>query len=222
MSTGTRVAVACPACSPGAETAHEVLNEGGHATVRCTECDHVHKTELQAESTDERRVVVSQEGDSFEARTEFPTDAELAAGDEFLVETDAAILSVQVTSLELAGDAGEAGGRAEAAPLTDVKTVWTRVVGNVSVDLTLHPKDGRHDSTYSTTVRVPGDETFVVGETHEYGDAEFTVEGMVLRDDVERYGQRKLDYAGDTAPAKDVKRVYARDESKASNAWSAW
>jgi uncharacterized Zn finger protein len=103
-----------------------------------------------------------------------------------------------------------------------VRTVWTRVVGNVAVDLTLHPKDGRHDSTYSTEVRVPGDELFTIGQVQEYGDAEFTVEGIVLRDDVERYGQRKLDYAGDQAPAKEIKRVYGRDESKVSNAWSGW
>ena len=103
-----------------------------------------------------------------------------------------------------------------------MRTVWTRVVGNVAVDLTLHPKDGRHDSTYSTEVRVPGDELFTVGQVQEYGDAEFTVEGIVLRDDVERYGQRKLDYAGDQAPAKEIKRVYGRDESKVSNAWSGW
>ncbi|PSP98462.1 hypothetical protein BRC89_07910 [Halobacteriales archaeon QS_4_70_19] len=219
MSTN-RVAVACPSCSPGDETVHEVLHESGHATVRCTECDHVHRTDLPSDPTVERRVIVSQEGDSFDATAEFDPDERLAVDDEFLVETDEAILSVAVTSLELAGE--DEQPRTDAAPVDDVKTVWTRVVGNVAVDLTLHPKDGRHDSTHSTTVRVPGDETFVVGETHSYGDAEFTVEGVILRGDIERYGQDKLDYAGDRAPAKHIKRVYARDESKASVAWSGW
>jgi uncharacterized Zn finger protein len=216
MSTN-RVAVACPSCSPGDETVHEVLHESGHATVRCTECDHVHKTDLPSDPTVERRVIASQEGDSIEATAEFDPEGRLAAGDEFLVEAEEAILSAAVTSLELV-----TGERAEAAPVADVKTVWTRVVGNVAVDLTLHPKDGRHDSTYSTEVRVPGDELFTVGQVQEYGDAEFTVEGIVLRDDIERYGQRKLDYAGDQAPAKEIERVYGRDESKVSNAWSGW
>jgi uncharacterized Zn finger protein len=216
MSTN-RVAVACPSCSPGDETAHEVLHEHGHATVRCTECDHVHKTDLPSDPTVERRVIVSQEGDSIEARVEFDPEEQLAVGDEFLVEAPDAILSASVTSLELVD-----GERADEAPVGDVNTVWTRAVGNVAVDLTLHPKDGRHDSTYSTEVRVPGDETFVVGQTQTYGDAEFTVEGIVLRDEIERYGQRKLDYAGDQAPAKHINRVYARDESKTSNAWSGW
>jgi uncharacterized Zn finger protein len=216
MSTN-RVAVACPSCSPGGETAHEVLHESGHATVRCTECDHVHKTDLPSDPTVERRVIVSQEGDSIEARVDFDPEDELAVGDEFLVEAPDAILSASVTSLELVD-----GERTDEAPVEEVKTVWTRAVGNVAVDLTLHPKDGRHDSTYSTEVRVPGDETFVVGQTQTYGDAEFTVEGIVLRDEIERYGQRKLDYAGDQAPAKHIKRVYARDETKSSNAWSGW
>jgi uncharacterized Zn finger protein len=216
MSTN-RVAVACPSCSPGDETAHEVLHEHGHATVRCTECDHVHRTDLPSDPTVERRVIVSQEGDSIEARVEFDPEEQLAVGDEFLVEAPDAILSASVTSLELVD-----GERADEAPVGDVNTVWTRAVGNVAVDLTLHPKDGRHDSTYSTEVRVPGDETFVVGQTQTYGDAEFTVEGIVLRDEIERYGQRKLDYAGDQAPAKHINRVYARDESKTSNAWSGW
>lgn len=216
MSTN-RVAVACPSCSPGDETVHELLHESGHATVRCTECDHVHRTDLPSDPTVERRVIASQEGDSIEATAEFDPDGRLAAGDEFLVETDEAILSAAVTSLELLD-----GERAEAAPVAEVRTVWTRVVGNVAVDLTLHPKDGRHDSTYSTEVRVPGDEVFTVGETHSYGDAEFSVEGIFLRGDVERYGQQKLDYPGDQAPAKHIKRVYARDESKTSVAWSGW
>jgi uncharacterized Zn finger protein len=219
MST-TRVAVACPSCSPGDETVHEVLHESGHATVRCTECDHVHKTDLPSDPTVERRVIVSQEGDSFDATVDFDPDETLAVDDEFLVETDEAILSVAVTSLELAGE--DESPRTDAAPVDEVKTVWTRVVGNVAVDLTLHPKDGRHDSTYSTTVQVPGDEVFTVGQTQEYGENEFTVEGIYLRDDVERYGQQKLDYAGDQAPAKHIKRVYARDETRSSNAWSGW
>ncbi|MFB6207013.1 MAG: HVO_0476 family zinc finger protein [Haloglomus sp.] len=221
MSTN-RVAVDCPSCSPADETVHEVLHESGHATVRCTECDHVHKTALPDESTVDRRVIVSQEGDSFEASVGFDPDETLSVDDEFLVETDEAILSVAVTSLEPTGEGSDDEPRTDAAPARDVKTVWTRVVGNVAVDLTLHPKDGRHDSTYATRVQVPGDETFTVGETHAYGDAEFTVEGIVLRDDIERYGQRKLDYAGDQAPAKHIKRVYARDESKVTSAWSGW
>ena len=83
-----RVAVRCPSCSPGTETAHEVLNRGGQATVRCGDCGHVHKATIGTESTVERRVIVSQDDESDEAFVEMPPDEELSTGEEFLVETD--------------------------------------------------------------------------------------------------------------------------------------
>ena len=212
--TNERVAVFCPACSPSAETIHEVLNPGGHATVRCTECAHVHRTPLPEERTVERKVVVSQDDESFTATVDAPAEETLSTGEEFLLETDEAIMTVRITSLELDGR------RAESASAEDVRTIWTRAVGNVSVSVTAHPKSGAHDETRSFTLYVPGDYEFVVEETDTLSGEEFTVEGIYLRDDAHGYDHDKLDYAGDTAVAKDVKRLYVRDES--TSAWSAW
>jgi uncharacterized Zn finger protein len=212
-----RVPVRCPSCSAGSETAHEVLNRGGQATVRCSDCGHVHKTTIETESTVERRVIVSQEGESDEAFVEVPPDEELSVGDEFLVETEAAVLTARITSLETTE-----GSRVEAATATEVKTLWTRAVGNVAVNLTLHPKDGGHDETRSVKIQVPGDGQFVVGETHEYGGEEFTVERLLVREDAAGYDREGYDYAGDSALAKDLKRVYARDEDARQRAWSGW
>ncbi|MFB6074328.1 MAG: HVO_0476 family zinc finger protein [Haloarculaceae archaeon] len=214
VSTGDRVGLPCPACSPDLETVHEVLKPGGQVTVRCTECDHVHKERLPEAETAERDVVVSQDGESFSATADVPVDEELAAGEEFLLETDEAIMTVRITSLELAE------GRVDAAPAEAVRTIWTRAVGNVAVPTTIHPKDGRHDETESVKLQVPGDYEFVVGETDELGDREFTVEGIYLREDAHGYDHEKLDFEGDAAEAKDVKRLYVRDES--TTAWSAW
>ncbi|MFB6200638.1 MAG: HVO_0476 family zinc finger protein [Halorhabdus sp.] len=215
MSASTRrVPLPCPACSPDLETVHEVLNEGGQATVRCTECDHVHKATLPEERTVQRDVVVSQDGESFTATTEPPAGETLAVGEEFLLETDEAIMTVRITSLELGA------GRVEEAPAADVETIWTRAVGNVSVNATVHPKSGARDETRSETLHVPGDYEFVVGERDDLGEFEFTVEGMHLRDDAVGYEHEKLDHDGDSAVAKDVNRLYLRDET--SDAWSAW
>lgn len=211
-----RVAATCPACSPDAPTAHAVLKPGGDATVRCTECGHVHKVDLSEASTVDRRVIVSQDDESFEARVDAPPDETVAVGEEFVLETDEAVFTVRITSLEVEGDA-----RVREASVEEVRTFWTRAVGNVSVDLTLHPTDGSHDETTALTIHVPGDEEFVVGETHTYADQEFTVEGIHVRDDALGYDFDKLDHAGDAVPAKDVKRVYARDETGVE-AWSAW
>lgn len=210
----SRVAVPCPACSPERETVHEVLKSGGQSTIRCTECSHVHKEQLPEQRTLETEVVISQDGESFATTADVPADETLAVGEEFLAETEEAIMTVRITSLELDG------GRVEEATAEAVETVWTRAVGNVSVNATLHPKDGARENTRSETLHVPGDYAFVVGETDQLGDLEFSVEGLVIRDDAHGYTHQKLDHDGDEALAKDLKRVYLRDES--TTAWSAW
>jgi len=212
--TTERVALVCPACSPDVETVHEVLAPGGQATVRCTECDHVHKTAIPEAETLEREVVVSQDGESFPATVDVPAGERLAVGEEFVLETDEAIMTVRITSLEREDD------RADRAPTEAVRTIWTRAVGNVGVDATLHPKGGKHDETRGITLHVPGDFEFTIGETVELGDEEFTVENVHVRDDAVGYEFPKLGHAGDTVLAKDIKRLYARDES--TSAWSAW
>ncbi len=213
--TSERVPATCPSCSPDAETVHEVLKPGGQATVRCTECDHVHKTRIEPERTVPTDVVVSQGGESVTATADVPPDERLAVGEEFVLETETAIMTVRITSLEL-----DEGGRAEAAPGEDVATIWTRDVGNVEVDVTVHPTEGTDEETRSVSLPVPGDREFTVGETTEIGDEEFTVEGLLPREDAEGYDHDRLSYEGDRLPAKDCKRVYARDET--GDAWSMW
>lgn len=213
--TTARVALACPACSPSAETVHEVLNPRGKPTVRCTDCGHVHKSDLPETRRIKRDVIISQDDESFHATAEPPEDELLAVGEEFLVETDEAIMSVRITSLE-----GENEQRFDEAPAEEIQTIWTRAVGNVSVRVTSHPKSGRHDETRSFKLQVPGDYEFTVGGTETLGGEEFTVEGIHLRRDVHGYNHEKLDFEGDMAFAKDVNRLYVRDE--ATSAWSAW
>jgi len=211
---GDRIALPCPACSPDLETVHEVLKPGGHVTVRCTDCDHVHKEQLPEEETLERNVVVSQDGDSFTAQVDVPAEEELSVGEEFLLETEEAVVTARITSLETDD------GREDDAAAEDVETIWSRAVGNVSVNVTMHPKDGTHDETESFKLHVPGDYEFVIGETEEFGEEEFTVEGIHVRDDAHGYDHQNMDHDGDMGIAKDINRLYVRDES--TTAWSAW
>lgn len=212
--TTSRVALPCPACSPSAETVHEILSEGGRATVRCIDCSHVHKEELPEEETLQRKVVVSQDGESFSDSVDVPAEETLSVGEEFLLETEEAIMTVRITSLETDE------GREDSAPATATRTIWGRAVGNVSVNVTSHPQSGEHDETRSFELYVPGDYEFCVGEADDMGGEEFTVEGIMIRDDATGYDYEKLDYDGDTAVAKDIKRLYVRDET--TSAWSAW
>jgi uncharacterized Zn finger protein len=212
--TPDRVTIPCPACSPDLETVHEVLSGGGTATVQCGECGHTHKVDLTPEPTVDLDVVVSQSGESFSDRTEAPAGESLAVGEEFVLETDEAILVVRITDLELPGDR-----RTESAPADEVSTVWTRAVGNVELDVTVHPADGAREETESLALQVPGDEEYVVGEVIDLGEQEATVEGLYLRSDAKGYDHDKLDHDRDAAPAKDIERVYAR-ATKAP--WSVW
>lgn len=212
-----RVPVACPACSPEVETVHEVLSDGGGAlTVRCADCGHTHKAEIGDRRTERRDVVVSQDGESFATSAEPPVDEELAVGEEFVVDTEEALMTVRITSLEV-GDA-----RTQVARARDIDTIWTRAVDNVAVPVTINPTGRDRDETRSVDVMVPGDDEFVVGETYAFADERFTVKHVKIREDAYDHGYEfaKLDHAGDAALAKDVQRLYADDET--SDAWSAW
>lgn len=217
MSEGTdRIAVACPACGSDGETVQEVLASGGGLlTVRCPDCSHVHKVDPPGADHVERDVVISQDGESFTASVGGPADETLHAGQEFVVETPEAILAVRITDLEVGPER-----RTETAAMETVETIWTRAVDNVTVDVTIHPSDGAREETRSVELGLPGDHEFEVGATESWADETFTVEGVVVRGDAVGYPTSKLDRRGDSIPAKDVARVYARDES--SDAWSAW
>ncbi|MFC3478174.1 HVO_0476 family zinc finger protein [Halobacterium litoreum] len=217
VTAGEHVPVECPSCSPDLETVHEVLTTGGgQATIECTDCGHVHKEAFEDETTVQREVVVSQDGDSFTGKREFDPEETVYEGDEFIVETEETIAQVRVTSIEVGPE-----DRTTRADAEDIETLWTRAVDNVSVDVTVHPKEGDDEHSRSLTIHVPGDEEFVVGDSVEFGDEEFSVTGIHVRESaVDSYKFPKLGEEGDSVFAKDVKRVYGEDES--SRAWSAW
>jgi len=211
-----RVGTTCPSCSPEVPTAHEVLADGAHYTVRCVDCGHVHKTRID-DRTVERDVVVSQDGESFTATVEVPPDETLGAGDEFVLESEAGIFTVRITSLQVGPEQ-----RHKLAEAEDVETIWTRDVGNVTVNVTKHPADGGREQTESTKIHVPGDHEFTVGEVEDFGDDGFEVEGIYVREDARPdYEFEKLDHEGDVVMAKDVERLYVRDAGP-GRAWSAW
>lgn len=211
-----RIPTPCPSCSPDLETVHEVLTEGGGTlTVRCSECSHVHKIQPERQREVTLDVIISQEGESFTANVTVPEDETVEVGDEFLLETEEVLSTVRVTSIELDGQR-----RREEASVDEIETVWTREVDNVAVNITIHPQDGSKDDSRSITARVPGDYEFEVGEVEEFGDDEFEIDAFVVRNTISGYDRDRYDMEGDTAPAKDLKRIYAYDQQ--TSAWSAW
>lgn len=213
--TGARIAVVCPACSPAVETVHEVLADGDPATVRCRDCEHVHKTHIPTEQTNPISVIVSHAGESLRTTVDVPETEVLAVGEEFVVDTPDAVHQVRITSLELDGDR-----RRDRAPADSIETIWTRVVDNVAVNVTVHPADGRRDQSRSETLYVPGDYVFVVGNDEDIDGTAFRVTGINVTDDAGDYPRATVRREGDRVPAKDVKRLYG--EVTRADAWSAW
>jgi predicted Zn finger-like uncharacterized protein len=212
---GERVPLACPSCSPGERTVHEVIKPDGRSTVRCTDCGHVHKETVEKPREIPVDVVVSQDGESLSTTVDVPAGEFVEVGEEFIVDTPEALMQVRITAIEVGPEE-----RVEEARMDEVETVWTRVVDNVTVNVTVHPNDTRRDASRSLKMQVPGDYEFTVGEVESVGSEEFRVEGVHVRADAEGYRFDKFDHDGDMVFAKDVKRVYGRDTTTA--AWSAW
>ncbi|MGQ4554574.1 HVO_0476 family zinc finger protein [Halobellus sp. GM3] len=213
-----RIAVECPSCSPAESTVHEVLKAGsGRHTVRCTECGHVHKIKTESETEVERKVVISQDGESFSTTVGAPPAETIAVGEEFIVDSEEAIMLVRITGLEVGPEQ-----RVDETAVEDVETIWTRAVDNVTVKVTVNPKEGTGDreSTRSFDLQIPGDHEFVVGDEVEFGDEEFRIKAIQVREDAPEYRHGKFDHDGDMVYAKDVKRLYGTDLS--TSAWSAW
>lgn len=204
---GDRVPTVCPGCSPDHETVHEVISTGGGITVRCRNCQHVHTTTIDSQpATRQVRTIVSQDDESIRATIEVPTDALFEVGQEFIVESDEAIYSVRLMSIE-----DHDGNRHDQLPATETMTLWTRDIGNVSVPVTMHPPEGSNESTRSLRLRVPGDDTFTVGETMSVGGEEVRIHGIHPRDvAVEDDGGGTIDSSGVSVQAKDIDRLYVK------------
>jgi len=190
------VVVGCPACS--SEEPHEVLKErGGQATLRCLACDHVHKKRVREPSTVELCVVVSQGQESFSTQTTVREDETVRVGDEFVLEADEGVFGVEVTSVEVEEEGDNR--RPDEARADKADTVWTRIVDNVGVPVTLHTED----DTVSRRMTVPGDYDFVVGEAEKVDGEDFVVTAFVDRRTDDRFRVE-----GDDVQAKNAKRVY--------------
>ncbi|MFP4590562.1 MAG: HVO_0476 family zinc finger protein [Halobacteriales archaeon] len=202
---GDQVATTCPACAPSRETVHEVLAGGAQATVRCTDCGHVHGVDLGGEPTRrDVRTVVSQAGESLVTTVSFPESGGVEVGDELVAEAEDGTFAVEVTGIE-----GVDGERHDALAVADVETLWTRDVGNVAVDVTIHPPRHADERSRSATMWVAGDHAFQVGGEETVDGEAVRIHGIILREATDGDG-RKLDDRGDTALARDVHRVYAR------------
>ncbi|MDY6964744.1 MAG: HVO_0476 family zinc finger protein [Halobacteriota archaeon] len=183
----------CPACS--SENKHFIIKEDPNALARCVNCGTVHPITIENPGSITVRVVVSLGNISFRREIELISGDIVAVGDEYIVEDEEDVNSIEVTSVELKN-----GKRVDNARAEDIETIWSRLIDYLLINVSLHHKR----KTESIKIKAPGDHVFTVGEREDIGSIGFYITAIKTRDG------RTLKRAGDFVPAKGVKRIYAK------------
>ncbi len=198
----------CSLCSPQVELEHAILHTSKDTlTLQCPSCNHVYKKQISSPKLINCSIIISQHEDSLSTTLPIPQDDLLEIGDEFIVDTEEAIFVVKITSLEL----HSSSKRVSKTKAKDVKTIWTRAIDNVYVPVTIHSLGSKKHKSKSIKFGVPGDYSFEVGKTTNLDGSSFIIEGIHLRSDIQNTTLTKLKKNGDSALAKDIKRIYARE-----------
>jgi uncharacterized Zn finger protein len=165
------ISIHCPQC--GVEAEHEVVAESRERLVRCTVCGHVQR--LKKEKVPEPvmiRTVVSKEDSSMVCGIELMGEDECAIDDHLVAECGDDAFGVEVTGIEC----GER--RVNRARAQDVTTLWTRVIEQVIVKISIH--DGRQ--TIPLYRECDGEDMFTVGEICTAQGKRFKISQLKLRD----------------------------------------
>jgi uncharacterized Zn finger protein len=185
------ISVWCPVCEEQRD--HETLKGGQEPTVRCTVCGHIHRITPEADTVTMVRTIVSTGKESRVCTTELDKEEIYRTGESVVAECGDGVQSVEITGIEMEGR------RTERAKGSAISTLWTRAVREVTVKISLH--EGRKTSPLYLDAR--GIEEFEVDREYHIGTRRFRISHIKLRND------RFLRRAGERAPAKDIKRIYA-------------
>lgn len=187
----------CPGC--GDEADQEVLRESHDLLLRCTACGHVHRAPREAQPEPLRvRAIVSAGTESAPGTIELMPSDVVEVGDLFVAEGEGdEAAGVEISSIEVGG-----GGRVARARADAIVTLWTRVVEDVVVPVSVH----RGRETIPLHQRADGEEVFVVGEVYTFGGKKVRISHIKLRDGP------VLRKEGWKTVARRVRRIYGRFE----------
>jgi uncharacterized Zn finger protein len=165
------ISIHCPQC--GVDADHEVVADSRERLVRCTACGHVQR--LKKEKLPEPvmvKTIVSREDSSMVCGIELIGEDECAIDDHLVAECGDEAFGVEVTGIEC----GER--RVKRAQAQDVTTLWTRVIEQVIVKISIH--DGRQ--TIPLYRECDGEDPFTVGEICTVQGKRFKISQLKLRD----------------------------------------
>ncbi|MCP1714854.1 putative Zn finger protein [Methanocalculus alkaliphilus] len=184
------ISIRCPGCEE--ETDHDIVRDGSPATVRCCECDHIHRITITIPAIREIPAIVSSEAESKKGVIELTDDELVNVGDTFVADVGDDIFGVEVTGIEI----GPA--RRRRASVKDITCLWTRVVDTVIIRASLH----KGATTIPLYEAVDGETAYTIGEITDVGGRQFRVTRIKMRD-----GQ-VIRKPGSYAEARFIKRIY--------------
>ncbi len=183
--------VLCPIC--GEETTHRILKESSDLLVQCEVCSHVHH--VPRPSLPEPvavRTIISDEDSSKVGTIELNESDICFIGDFFVAEAGEDIYTVEVCGIEV----GQR--RPSRAQATDITALWTRLIDNVVVKISVH--DGMR--TVPCYLRCDGERDFEIGSIEN-------IEGMNARiTHIKLRNGSMMRKEGWKAYARKIRRVY--------------
>ena len=188
----------CPGC--GEETDQEVLRESHDLLLKCSACGHIYHEPREEVPPEPIRVraIVSAGTESAPGTIELMPSDLVEVGDLFVAEGEGdEAAGVEISSIEAVG-----GGRVQRARADGIVTLWTRVVEDVVVPISVH----RGRETIPLHQRADGEEIYVVGEVYTFGGKKVRISHIKLRDGpvLRKEGWKTL--------ARRVRRIYGRFE----------
>lgn len=177
----------CDTC--GDFTKHEFVKEGLY---RCSLCGTYSQITQKKEA--ELKAIFSTGAETEIGRIKVEEDAEIAKGEEMIVDLESGSKIGRVTAIQLRD-----GRVVEFSKAKEVSAVWFRNVGEVYVKFSLH----KRSVTTPYKALFDGETEFSIGETIEVEKKRFRIHRIKLLDG------RVLRREGEKALAKDIKRVYA-------------
>ncbi len=137
------------------------------------------------------RIIINKDGRSVPYHIRLPSNEELRVGNELLVDDERQdVVMAKITSIET-------DRRVDAAPVSEIKTVWARAIDNVTVKVAVY----RNGRTQSMKTSALGDEIFELGEVRDIDGVKFRITKIKLRGEG----------FADRAEAKDILRVWGRE-----------
>ncbi len=181
----------CPSC--GKENDHAILKEASDLLVQCADCGNIfHIARPQEPEVRVIRTVVSDAEISEVGSVELLEDEICGVGDLLVVEVGDEVFTVEVTGIEC-GDK-----RRNAAKAYEISTLWTRLVDEVVVKVSVHDKR----RTIPYYIRCEGERDFVIGEIEKVEKIPFRITHIKLRNG------SMMRKEGWKAYARKITRVY--------------